>query len=152
MEVLSLTTIDYTYCRTNHLTEFTSGLSVLPSNLNFNYIWAHTSFLNNITLYITVISISCVYFILMLISSILDKLDEKKIGLVKLKTYWHEKYYYEIIIFTGSRPEAATDSKVFLILDGQYGQTRPIYLNDPNRKAFRRGGIDSFIISTIEYI
>ena len=101
MEVLSLTTIDTTYCKTNHLTEFTSGLSVLPANLNFNYIWAHASFLNNITIYITIILISCVYFILMLISSIWDKLDEKKIGLVKLKTYWHEKYYYEIIIFTG---------------------------------------------------
>ena len=150
MEVLSSTTLDFTYCQTNHLTEFASGLSVLPPTLNFSYIWAHASFLDNLSLYLTIISISTIYSILMLISSIWDKLDNNKLGLIKLKTYWHEKYYYEIIVYTGLRPEAATDSKVFIIIDGEDGQTRPIYLNDPNRKPFRRGGIDSFIISTLE--
>jgi len=150
MEVLNLTTIDYTYCETNHLTQFTSGLSVLPPTLNFSYIWAHASFLNNLSLYLTIISLSALYAFLMLISAIWDKLDEKKLGLVKIKSYYHEKYHYEIIVYTGLRPEAATDSKVFMILDGEEGQTRPIYLNDPDRKAFRKGGIDSFIISTYE--
>jgi len=151
LEVLSTTTLDYTYCQTNHLTEFASGASCILPTLNFNNIWAHASFLDNLTLYITVISISIIYVILMILSFVMDKLDEQKLGITKLDSYYHETYMYEIIIYTGSRKESATDSKVFIILEGENDKTRPIYLNsDSNRKAFRRGGIDSFIISTIE--
>ena len=67
LEVLSTTTLDYTYCQTNHLTEFASGASCILPTLNFNNIWAHASFLDNLTLYITVISISIIYVILMIL-------------------------------------------------------------------------------------
>jgi len=40
MEILSSSTIEYTYCETNHLTEFTSGANQIIPTLNFNYIWA----------------------------------------------------------------------------------------------------------------
>jgi polycystin 1L2 len=152
LEVQSTTTLDYTYCQTNHLTEFASGASCILPTLNFNNIWAHASFLDNITLYVTVIAISIIYVILMILSFVLDKLDEQKLGITKLESYYHETYMYEIIIYTGSRKESATDSKVFIILEGENDKSRPIYLNysDSNRKAFRRGGIDSFIVSTIE--
>jgi len=146
MEVQPETTLNSTYCQATHLTEFASGM--LPPTLNFNSIWAHASFLQNLTIYLTAIVMTTLYAVLMIVSRVLDKLDEKKLGLVKLKSYYHEKYFYEIVVYTGSRADAATDSKVRIFISGYDHHTEAILLYDPHRPAFRRGGIDSFIIST----
>jgi len=111
-------------------------------------IFARASFLQNLTIYLTVIISATSYAILMIISRSLDKIDEKKLGLVKLKSRFYEKYLYEIIVYTGQRKEAATDSKVRIYISGSEYQTDAVLLTDPQRPAFRRGGIDSFIHST----
>jgi hypothetical protein len=141
----SSSTLDFIDCSTYHLTEFTSG--IFPASLNFDSIFARASFLQNLTIYLTVIISATSYAILMIISRSLDKIDEKKLGLVKLKSRFYEKYLYEIIVYTGQRKEAATDSKVRIYISGSEYQTDAVLLTDPQRPAFRRGGIDSFIHS-----
>jgi hypothetical protein len=150
MEILSSSTIEYTYCETNHLTEFTSGANQIISTINFNYIWAHASFLQNLTIYLTAIIMTSIYVILMIITRQLDKKDENKLGLCRLPSYWHYNYLYEVIVYTGMRPESATDSNVCIIIAGEKERTVPIILMDSDRASFRRGGIDSFVISTIK--
>jgi hypothetical protein len=150
MEILPSSTIEYTYCQTNHLTEFTSrGNQIIPT-LNFDYIWAHASFLQNLTIYLTAIVMTSIYIILMIITRQLDKIDEKKLGLCRLPSYWHCNYLYEVIVYTGMRPESATDSNVCIIIGGEKEKTEPIILKDSDRASFRRGGIDSFVISTVK--
>jgi hypothetical protein len=150
MEILSSSTIEYTYCQTNHLTELTSGANQIIPTLNFNYIWAHASFLQNLTVYLTAIIMTSIYVILMIITRQLDKKDEKKLGLCRLPNYWHYNYLYEVIVYTGMRPESATDSNVCIIIAGEKERTVPIVLKDSDRASFRRGGIDSFVISTVK--
>ena len=150
MEILSSSTIEYTYCETNHLTEFTSGANQIIPTINFNYIWAHASFLQNLTIYLTAIIMTSIYVILMIITRILDKNDENKKGLCRLPSYWHYNYLYEVIVYTGMRPESATDSNVCIIIAGEQERTVPIVLKDSDRASFRRGGIDSFVISTVK--
>jgi hypothetical protein len=150
MEILSSSTIEHTYCQTNHLTEFTSGANQVIPTLNFDYIWANASFLQNLTIYLTAIIMTSIYIILMIITRQLDKIDEKKLGLCRLPSYWHCNYLYEVIVYTGMRPESATDSNVCIIIGGEKEKTEPIILKDSDRASFRRGGIDSFIISTVK--
>ena len=61
-----------------------------------------------------------------------------------------DNYYYEIIVFTGNRKEAATDSIVRFILSGDICDTDIRLFNHPDRKIFRRSGIDSFIMTVSE--
>jgi hypothetical protein len=150
MEILSSSTIENTYCQTNHLTEFTSRSNQVIPTLNFDYIWAHASFLQNLTIYLTAMIMTSIYIILMIITRQLDKNDEKKLGLCRLPNYWHCNYLYEVIVYTGMRPESATDSNVCIIIGGEKLKTEPTILKDSDRSSFRRGGIDSFVISTVK--
>jgi hypothetical protein len=86
----------------------------------------------------------------MIITHQLDRKDEKKLGLCRLPNYWHCNYLYEVIVYTGMRPESATDSNICIIIAGEKEKTVPILLKDSDRASFRRGGIDSFVISTVK--
>ena len=56
------------------------------------------------------------------------------------------KYIYEIMVFTGMRPNAGTTSKVSCIIASESTRTDTIELKDSKRKLFNRAGIDSFIL------
>jgi hypothetical protein len=66
-----------------------------------------------------------IYIILMIITRQLDKIDEKKLGLCRLPNYWHCNYLYEVIVYTGMRPESATDSDVCIIIGEEKVKTGP---------------------------
>ena len=116
MEILSDTNITHTHCISNHLTTFAGGFIVLPNAINFNYVWAHASFLQNPVIYCTVIALICLYILLGIWSRYMDSKDSKKEGITILgdvNDEFKNKYIYEIIVFTGNRLNAGTNSKVF---------------------------------------
>ena len=49
------TTYSSTFCRTSHLTSFATGFFTLPNTIDFEYIFARTSFEDNLTIYMAVI-------------------------------------------------------------------------------------------------
>lgn len=59
----------------------------------------------------------------------------------------HDKYYYQIIVFTGLRKDAGTNSKVHFVISGDNEETGVRTFEDPRRKILQRGGIDSFIMA-----
>lgn len=139
----------YTHCVTKHLTEFAGGLLILPAEINFNYAFANSAFTKNPAIYITVIVITSIYLLFIIWGRYQDKIDSNKIGVCLLKDNQPlDSYFYEVIVFTGSRANAETDSRVNIILSGDCDDTKPRILEDPKRKCFRRGGVDSFIVST----
>ena len=148
VEIVNDTNVHYTHCRSKHLTSFAGGFVVLPPAINFENVFANASFDKNPTIYITVIVISVLFIIFMLTARYMDVQDNKKLGLNLLpdNNPYHD-YCYELIVFTGSRSEAATDSKVRFILSGEDFDTGIRMMSDPRRKIFRRGGIDSFIMA-----
>jgi hypothetical protein len=97
MEVLSTTNTTYTQCISNHLTEFASGWIVVPNDIDFDYVWSNASFTQNMTIYITVILISTIYFILLIWAQINDRNDTTKL---EIKSFSSNKsddiYFYEI--------------------------------------------------------
>lgn len=148
VEIMEDSNIHYTHCKSKHLTTFAGGFIVLPPTINFEKVFAQASFANNPTIYITIIVISILFIVLMIIARYMDIQDSKKLGLNLLpdNNPYHD-YCYEIMVFTGSRKEAGTDSKVRFILSGENLDTGVRVLSDPRRKIFRRGGIDSFILA-----
>ena len=151
IEIMPDTNEKYTHCVTYHLTEFAGGLVILPADINFKYAFANGSLNKNPIIYITVILIVVVYLLFMIWGRYQDKIDSKKIGICMLKDNQPlDSYFYEVIVFSGSRANAETDSQVSIVLSGDCDDTKPRVLEDPKRKCFRRGGVDSFILSTSE--
>ena len=115
MEILSDSNLTHTHCVSNHLTTFAGGFIVLPNAIDFNYVWANASFLQNPVIYSTVIFLVCLYIIFGLWARWMDMRDEKKIGLTLLSEdikNLENKYAYEILIFTGASIHAGTTSNV----------------------------------------
>ncbi|CAF0947824.1 unnamed protein product [Adineta steineri] len=143
-----LTNLYETECLSTHLTTFAGGFIVLPAPINWSYVFANADFTKNKTVYLTVIFTSIVYIILMIYARFKDKKDFEKLGVTPLAdNNKSDHYYYQILVFTGQRTNAGTDSKVYFVLSGDDDQTQIRLFSDPHRKIFQRGDIDSFIIA-----
>ena len=59
-----------------------------------------------------------------------------------------DTYLYEVLVETGPLSSHATTSKVEFILSGDCDETDIRCLNDPDRELFKKGAIDSFLMST----
>ena len=68
-----------TQCFSTHLTTFASGFSVLPTSLNWNYVFANAGFVRNKTIYIAVIIVCIIYILLMIYSRFADRKDLEKV-------------------------------------------------------------------------
>ena len=122
-QVMEDSTVEQTHCRTNHLTAFAPGFTGLPTaKIDFNYVFTHSSFEQNATIYATVIVVCCSYVLLAIFAFYFDLKDRNKTGISVINNNYDtsnpNKYIYEIIVFTGNRKDAATESKVKLVLNG----------------------------------
>ncbi len=71
-------------CYSTHLTTFAGGFIVLPSPINWNYVFTNADFNKNKTIYLTVIVISIVYLLLIIYARYKDKKDIEKLGVISL--------------------------------------------------------------------
>ncbi|VDQ00021.1 unnamed protein product [Trichobilharzia regenti] len=142
------TTVQQTECICDELSTFTAGWFELPNNIDFDYVFANIDFSKNPTLYATEITICIIFFFLFIWARRKDNRDLAKIGVTPLaENNPDHEYLYEIIVSTGFRKSAGTDSKVCFILSGQYGETGLRVLQDPYRKVLARGNVDRFLLA-----
>jgi hypothetical protein len=117
VDVMSDTNLKFTHCVTTHLTEFAGGWLVAPASINWDYVFSNFSFDKNPTLFSTVIGIYVLFVLFLIWGRYMDRQDLKKIGVSPLPdNNPSNKYLYEVIVFTGSRYGAGTDSKVMDII------------------------------------
>ncbi|XP_066985426.1 LOW QUALITY PROTEIN: polycystin-1-like protein 2 [Macrobrachium rosenbergii] len=137
-----------TTCEATHLTSFGSGFIVAPNTVDFNYVFANMGFDDNLTIYITLI-ISITIFILMMVwARLKDRKDIMKLGAAPLPdNKVEDKYLYEMLVFTGNKKEAQTDSTVQFILSGNQAETDVRTLGDDRRKILRKADVDVFILA-----
>lgn len=113
VDVLSDTNLTHVHCTSNHLTEFAGGFIVIPPAIDFDYVFANSSFLQNPTIYATIIFIVGLYLNLVVICRIFDIRDFKKSKIHLLEDNNPiDGYFYELIIYTGSRKNSSTQSNV----------------------------------------
>ncbi len=113
LEVLESTNLTTTMCEATHLTDFAGGFVVLPDSIDFDYVFAHASFAENMTIYVTVIIISCIYIVLVVFCMYMDRWDVAKTRIYLLDDNDpDELYFYEILVYTGRRINSGTESNV----------------------------------------
>jgi len=113
IQVGSLTNHYQTQCFSTHLTTFAGGFLVLPAPINWNYVFANANFAKNKTIYLTMICVCVIYLLLIIYARYKDKKDIEKLGVTPLPdNHKVDQYFYQIIIFTGQRKDAGTESKV----------------------------------------
>ena len=113
IEISSDTNLKQTRCSSYHLTSFAGGLVILPSAINFQYVFANASFYQNPLVYSTLIVITCIYILFATWALFMDKRDLRRLNIVTLTdNFSDDKYYYEIIVFTGSKSQSETQSNV----------------------------------------
>ncbi|XP_072050167.1 polycystin family receptor for egg jelly-like [Amphiura filiformis] len=138
----------YTCCLCNHLTSFASTWIVPPTPLDFDYIFANADFKDNITIYVTTIAIYLFFIILFIWARRADNKDLMLLGVAPLPDNSPtDRYYYEIVVVTGHRRNAGTQSKVSFIASGDQDETQVRMFRDDRRKVFNRGSTDRFLMS-----
>jgi hypothetical protein len=149
--VLKDSNLTHTHCQTNHLTDFAGGYVALPATINFGTVFANASFLQNPTIYVTVIVIISSYIILCLFVLYLDKLDACKTNLyVMADNGMSDLYFYEVVVFTGNRKDAGTNSNVSFDLCGEINDTSNRHLKPAvkkHKKILQRASVETFIMS-----
>jgi hypothetical protein len=110
-EVMPDTSLAYTHCQVTHCTEFAGGFVVLPAQINFENVWANASIDKNPVIYATVFTIIGLYVLLGVACRIFDIRDAKKKGTTMLNENRLDNLY-EVVVFTGHRKGASTDSNV----------------------------------------
>lgn len=60
----------------------------------------------------------------------------------------NEKFGYEVMIWTGIRPNSGTTSLVSIDIEGDISKSGPRYLIDGRRKIFKAASINSFLLTT----
>ncbi|MPC09664.1 Polycystic kidney disease protein 1-like 2 [Portunus trituberculatus] len=138
-----------TVCACNHLTSFGSGFFVTPNTIDFSYVFANAGFVDNLTIYLTLIITLGLYFIGLVYARIMDKKDMEKIGATPLTdNNPNDHYLYVLIVHTGQVPNSGTKSKVQFLMVGDWDETDVRTLNDEKRPLLKRGGTDHFVMAT----
>ncbi len=153
VDILPTSNLTFIHGQSSHCTEFAGGFIVLPSSIDFNSVWANSDFINNPTIYITVIVIVALYMIVSVFCIYKDRLDNQRITFTVVDDNILPKdYLYEMVLLTGNRDEAATDSKISCILSGELSETTVKYLVDDKKKFFKRGAVNTFLLASRKYV
>jgi hypothetical protein len=110
--IQSDTTVLSTHCLVYHCTEFAGGFVVVPAAIDFDKVFSPAAGIaQNPILYATVFTIVGLYVILAVLCRLYDIRDNKKKGVTMLNEDSMTNLY-EVIVFTGNRKNASTDSNV----------------------------------------
>jgi hypothetical protein len=152
--IQSDTILEATHCKASSLPTFGSQIAgsiiPLPSAIDFVYVFANAGFLQNMTIYLTVIIMTCLYIFLLILCRLMDRRDVEKSAIHLLSDNSPDDlYFYEVIVHTAARRNANTDSKVFMSMIGSLDETcnREMVSSKPKMKVFQRGSVNTFIIS-----
>ncbi len=152
--IQSDTVLEATHCKSSTLPKFGSQIAgsiiPLPSAIDFAYVFANAGFLQNMTIYLTVIIMCSLYIVLFIVCRLMDRRDDAKSAIHLLKDNNRDDlYFYEIIFHTAARRNANTDSKVFVNISGMLDETcnRQMSSSKPKMKVFQRGSVNTFILS-----
>jgi hypothetical protein len=151
VDVLEETNSTLAVCTSTHLTDFAGGFIILPPAIDFAYAFANSSFDKNMTIYLTIIIVTSLYILLFVWCLWQDKRDTKKSMIHILEDNDpFDLYFYEMIVYTGSRKDSGTESKVYFNLIGSLSETlnRKLESNtNGNIKLLQRTSVDTFLLS-----
>ncbi|KAA0184386.1 hypothetical protein HAZT_HAZT004000 [Hyalella azteca] len=139
----------HTICGTNHLSQFGSGFLPTVNEINFEFLIANMGFIDNTTLYATLIIILVLLTIAMIWGHYKDRKDIERRGVIPLPDNKPEdKYIYEVTFFTGPDSDAPCESQIYFIASGDYDETEVRFLPKANSNLYRRYDRNTFVMTT----
>ncbi|XP_065658368.1 uncharacterized protein LOC100211692 isoform X4 [Hydra vulgaris] len=143
------TNINQTKCACNHLTNFGGGGPFAsPEPINLSATLANINIADNPVVFSVMISIFCLYIILLVWARRKDNQDRIKSQINLLPcNHPSDTYFYEIRVQTGFKKGSSTTADVFLTIFGEEGETPPRRLCCDSKKCFQNGEIDIFFMS-----
>ena len=137
-----------TAANTNHLTSFATGFLPQPNKIDFEFVFATSSFSDNLTIFLLLIVSFSIYLILMIWAIIKDIKDNKALPVPFMRdNHPNDKYLYEIVVETGPNDNHATTSTINFVLSGSECDTEVRCFNDDERILFKKGARDGFLMS-----
>ncbi|XP_018023549.1 polycystic kidney disease protein 1-like 2 [Hyalella azteca] len=139
----------HTICGTNHLSQFGSGFLPIVHEIDFDFIIANMGFVDNSTLYVTLILLFVLFIIAMIWGHYKDKKDVERRGVIPLPDNKPEdKYIYEVTFFTGPDSDAPCESQIYFMASGDYDETEVRFLPKANSNLYRRYDRNTFVMTT----
>ncbi|XP_022101807.1 uncharacterized protein LOC110985237 [Acanthaster planci] len=136
-------------CQTSHLTPFTTTWIVKPVPLDFDLAFTDFNPGDHVTIIITCCVVYTLFLFIFIWARRKDKKDVMMLGVTPLPdNNPSHSYLYEMVVVTGKRLNAGTESKVSFTLSGEDDETKSRCLEDPERKILQRGSVDRFLLTT----
>ncbi|PAA49240.1 hypothetical protein BOX15_Mlig028406g1 [Macrostomum lignano] len=124
------------------------GFIEAPNTIDWEYAFSNFDFTKNPTLFITEIMIAVFFIIVFVWARRWDKKDVEKLGVSPLPDNDPEhKYLYELVVTTGLRRNAGTESKVYFALSGARNDSGVRALDDTKRRILQRGCTNRFLLA-----
>ncbi|XP_035690161.1 polycystic kidney disease protein 1-like 2 [Branchiostoma floridae] len=147
-----LSNTTHLHCRCDHLTKF-AGF-VPPNPINFDVALSANITENPMGL-IAVLSVFGLFLLGCLMARKADRMDLIKVGVTTPpghKLSPNPDYHYIVTVYTGFGLDASTTSQVSLTVFGLQNESEPFTLRDDRRLLFGGGSMDSFLVSSEEWL
>ncbi|RXG55683.1 Location of vulva defective 1 [Armadillidium vulgare] len=140
---------DNIQCATHHLTPFGFGFTPTINSVDFEFIFSNAGFMDNLTIYIVLIVLGCLFIFMIIWAFFKDRKDIERRGVIPLPDNKPEdKYLYELSFRTGPDDQASTDSNIYIIVSGECGETEVRVLPPANNRLYRRFEVNTFVMTT----
>eukprot|EP00058_Branchiostoma_floridae_P006590 XP_002592078.1 hypothetical protein BRAFLDRAFT_246514 [Branchiostoma floridae] len=150
IQVGPLSNTTHLHCRCDHLTKF-AGF-VPPNPINFDVALSANIAENPMGL-IAVLSVFGLFLLGYLTARKADRMDLIKVTFpVSLCLSPNPDYHYIVTVYTGFRMDAGTTAQVSLTVFGLQNESEPLTLRDDRRLLFGGGSVDSFLVSSVEWL
>ncbi|XP_078593958.1 uncharacterized protein LOC144871881 [Branchiostoma floridae x Branchiostoma japonicum] len=147
-----LSNTTHLHCRCDHLTKF-AGF-VPPNPINFDVALSANIAENPMGL-IAVLSVFGLFLLGCLMARKADRIDLTKVGVstpTGHKLSPNPDYHYIVTVYTGFRLDVGTTAQVSLTVFGLQNESEPLALRDDRRLLFGGGSVDSFLVSSEEWL
>ena len=136
-------------CRCNHLTSFAGSCIVVPNYVDpISSAGLFSNLQNNAVIFSVVIVVWAAYLVGVYFARRADKRDELMVGPIILpENRPTHQAAYEVLVLTGARPNAGTNSNVYIQMYGLFGQSAARRLYHPWRPIFERNSADIFYLT-----
>ncbi|XP_078722759.1 polycystin-1-like protein 3 [Lampetra fluviatilis] len=146
-----LTTATLTHCLCSHLTSFGAGFLVMPNVVDVSRtaeLFATVS--ENPVVVSVVAAVLLLYLPIVVWARRKDRQDLAKVKVTVLADNDPQaRQRYLVTVYTGHRRGACTTAKVTLTLYGADAESEPHLLADERKPLLERGGVDSFLLTTL---
>lgn len=136
-------------CFSNKQVTVSNTFFVPPNAIDFSTVFSKFDIINNSTVFSVVVGIFLLFIIILVIALRQDRKDEHVGHFRSLSdNYRDDNFYYLLIVYTGLKVSAGTQSNICFLLSGEHATSGVRSLSDETHKGFKSGSVRKFLMTT----